>query len=207
MAVLQLESSIGGREAAIRAQMRQRGDETLVDIQGRELVQLLEQVRALRHDLRQQGQRVNRALSHAGTKLRPAEEQGSGFLGCARVGDIAAVGRETLTPERLSGCCDDGDKTAPNFYLVAQNDMSFEHDEDTIRCSAALIYLKAGGPCRFCAVQRYRCNFFGGETRASRSSLCGSRQRSSIRVSSIRLHRNVRARIERARIRRISAFL
>ena len=80
MAVLELEPSIRCGEAAIGAEMSQCGNETLVDVQRSKFMELLEQIRALGHDLRKQWKRLHRVLSHKRTKLRSAEKKCSGFL-------------------------------------------------------------------------------------------------------------------------------
>ena len=49
--VLELESAIIRREAAVGAQVCESGDQTLIHVQRGELVQLLEQVRTLGHYL------------------------------------------------------------------------------------------------------------------------------------------------------------
>jgi hypothetical protein len=78
-------------------------------------------------------------FAHQSTELSAAEKHCLRFFRSARIGDVVAVGSESLTSESLTGRRDDGHKPASDFDLVAQHYMSVENDEDAVCRRAALI--------------------------------------------------------------------
>src|SRR6266403_4228926 len=138
--------------------MRQRGHQTLIDIQRRQLVKFLEQIGALRHYLRQQRNRLGRTLPDESAELCSAQKHGRRFFRCARVRNVMTVRRKPFASKCLSGRSNQRNESTSYFYLVAQNDVTLEYDEDAVRGSATLIELKSGRPVSFraaCAARRY----------------------------------------------------
>src|ERR1700674_3071242 len=132
--------------------MRERGYQALIDVQRCQLVKFLEQISALRHYLRQQRNRLGRMLPDKSAELCSAQEHGLRFFRCARVRDVLTVRRKPFASKCLSGRGDERDESTSDFYLVAQNDVTIEHDEDAVCRGTALIELKSGRPVCFCAV-------------------------------------------------------
>ena len=158
MSVLQLETAVRRREAAIGAEMKQRGYQSLIDVQRRQLVKLFEQIGSLRHYLRQQWNRLRRPLSHEGAELRSAQKHCLRFFRRARVRDVVTIRGQSFTSERLPRRRDDGNESASDFDLVSQNDVAIENDEDAVCRGAALLKLKSRRPVCFravCADGRY----------------------------------------------------
>ncbi len=164
MAVLQLETTIGSRETSVGAEVRQGRDKALVDVERGELVQLLEEVRSFRHYLREQRNDLRGALPHQRPELGAAEKHGFRFFRCACIRDVVAIRSKSFTTESLTSRGDHGNKAAPDFDLVAQDDVSLENDEDAIRHGATLIQLKSGRPGGSRAISTYGCYFFRSET-------------------------------------------
>ena len=139
MTVLQLQATVGRREASVTTQVVERGHESLIDIERRELMQFFEKVRALGHYLRQQWNGLRRPLTNESAKLRPTQKHRFGFFRSVGVGDIRAVRRQSFTAECLSRSGDDRYEAAAHLDLVTKDDVPFEHDEDSVGRRATLI--------------------------------------------------------------------
>ena len=191
MTGLELEATIGSSEAPIGAEMRQRGDQTLIDVERCELVQLLEKERSLRHYLRQQRNDVRGALPHQSAELSATEKHCLRFFRGACVGDVMTVGRNPSLPKVCPAVAITGNEAAADLDLVAKDYVAIENDEDAVRCDATLIELESSGPGCPRAIRANGCHFIRSETRASHSLLAqfsfGSRHFCS------RRDRNVRA--------------
>ena len=164
MTVLELETTVGGSEASVSAEMRQRRDQALIDVERSELVQLLQEVRSLRHYLRQQRNDLRGPFPHQRPELSATEEHCLRLFRCTCVRNVVTVWRESLTSESLTGRGDNWYEAASDFDLVAQDNVAVENDEDAICCSAALIQLKSRGPGGSRAIRAYRGYFFWSET-------------------------------------------
>src|SRR4051812_40059685 len=143
MAVLQLETSVSSGEAAIAAEMRERGDQALIDVERGQLVELLEQIGPLRHYLREQRYRLRRMLSHESAELRAAQKHAGRFLGSVRVCDVVAVWTQPFTSKRLARRRDHGHESTTNLDLVAKDYMAFENNEHAVCRRAALVELES----------------------------------------------------------------
>src|SRR5687767_14546334 len=160
MIVLELETTIRCGEASIGAEMRQRGNQALIDVERGELVQLLEQVRSLGHYLREERNDLRGPLAHHSAKLSAAEKHCPGFFRRACISDVLAVGSKAFAPESLARRSNHGNEAPSDFDLVAQNYMPIEHDEHTIGCRAALIELESCRPRGARAISADRSDFF-----------------------------------------------
>ena len=74
------------------------------------------------------------------------------------------VRRKAFASECLSGRGDERNESTSDFYLVAQNDVTVEYDEDAVCRSAALIELKSGRPVCLRAVRADGRYFVRSET-------------------------------------------
>jgi hypothetical protein len=79
------------------------------------------------------------------------------------------VGRQSFATESLSHRSDHWDESATDFDLVAQDYVTIENDENTVRCGAALIELESSGPARSRAIRANECDIIRSEARASHS--------------------------------------
>ena len=143
MTVFQLEPTIRRGETVIAAQVCQCRHQPLVDIQRCELVQLLEQVGALRHDLRQQRNGLRGSLANERAELCPTQEECPRFLRRAGIGDVGAVGRQAFASERLARRGNYGNESTSDFDLVPQYDVTLEHDENAVSRRTTLIKLES----------------------------------------------------------------
>src|SRR5258706_15504715 len=108
-------------------------------------------------------------LAHQSTELGTAEKHCLRFFRSARIGDVVAVGSESLTSKSLAGRRDDWNKSASDFDLVAEHYVSAENDEDAVCRRAPLIQLESTGPRGSRAVRAYWRYFFRSETRPAHS--------------------------------------
>src|SRR5579884_2290220 len=104
------DPAVFAREGVVARHANERGDESLLDAESRELAQLVEQRGALRHQLIDEDERVLRLLADEGAEAGGAEKERLAFFIRARVGDVARVLREPLGAEGLAGRCDPGDR-------------------------------------------------------------------------------------------------
>src|ERR1700730_1152763 len=144
--------------------MRQGGYQALIDVQRRQLVKFLEQISSLRHYLRQERNCLGRTLPDESAELRSAQEHGLRLLRCACVRDVLTVRRQPFASKCLSGRSNERNESTSNFYLVAQNYVAVEHDEDAVCRGSALIELKSGRPVCFGAVGANGRYFVRSET-------------------------------------------
>jgi hypothetical protein len=82
----------------------------------------------------------------------------------ARVRDVLTVRRKPFASKCLSGCGDERNESTSDFYLVAQDDVTIEYDEDAVSGSTTLIKLKSGRPVCFRAVSAEGRYFVRSET-------------------------------------------
>ena len=164
MTVLELEPAICGSEASIGTEVRQRGHETLIDIQRGELVKLLEKISALRHYLRQQRYRLRGAFSYERAELSSTQKHCGRLFRRAGISDVATVRGKSFASECLSFRRNDRNESASDFDLVAQNDVAIQNDEYAVSGCSALIELKSRGPVRLGTVGANGRHFFRSET-------------------------------------------
>src|SRR5678816_62162 len=117
-------------------------------------MKLLEKVRTLTHQLREDLEGDSRIFADERAESRAAHEQSLCFFRCICIGDVGRVGRKPLYAERLARCDDCRNKTPSGSDPVTQYHVSVEHDRNSIGGTSLLVYLEARGPARAGAICR-----------------------------------------------------